>query len=59
MAECKPSDDSQKVAVVSDISTSMDVEDDGSNSRAGRAQKMMQGHSGRTQRHRQRGELPV
>ena len=29
----RPSDDSQKVAVVNDISTSMDVEDDGSNSR--------------------------
>ena len=37
----RPSDDSQKVAVVNDISTSMDVEDDGSNSRAGRAQKMI------------------
>ena len=37
----RPSDDSQKVAVVHDISTSMDVEDDGSNSRTGRAQKMM------------------
>ena len=37
----RPSDDSQKVAVVNDISTSMDVEDDGSNSRTGRAQKMM------------------
>ena len=37
----RPSDDSQKVAVVHDISTSMDVEDDGSNSRTGRAQIMM------------------
>ncbi len=37
----KPSDDSQKVAVISDISTSMDVEDDGANSRTGRAQKLM------------------
>jgi uncharacterized membrane protein len=37
----RPSDDSQKVAVVNDISTSMDVEDDGSNSRTGRAQEMM------------------
>ena len=37
----RPSDDSQKVAVVHDISTSMDVEDDGSISRTGRAQKMM------------------
>ncbi len=36
----RPSDDSQKVAVVNDISTSMDVEDDGSNSRTGRAQNM-------------------
>ena len=36
----KPSDDSQKVAVISDISTSMDVEDDGANSRTGRAQKL-------------------
>ncbi len=38
----KPSDDSQKVAVVSDISTSMNVEDDGSNSRTGRALKIGQ-----------------
>jgi len=33
----KPTDDSQKVAVVVDVSTSMDVEDDGSDSRGGRA----------------------
>ena len=37
----RPTDDSQKVAVISDISTSMDVEDDGSNSRAVRAQLIL------------------
>lgn len=37
----RPTDDSQKVAVISDISTSMDVEDDGSNSRAVRAQQIL------------------
>jgi hypothetical protein len=37
----RPTDDSQKVAVISDISTSMDVEDDGSNSRAVRAQQFL------------------
>ncbi len=36
----KPTDDSQKVAVISDISTSMDVEDDGSDSRTARALKI-------------------
>ena len=37
----KPTDDSQKVAVISDISTSMDVEDDGSATRARRATSTM------------------
>ena len=37
----RPSDDSQKVAVVNDISTSMDVEDDGSDSRTKRAQRIL------------------
>jgi uncharacterized membrane protein len=37
----RPTDDSQQVAVISDISTSMDVEDDGSNSRAVRAQQIL------------------
>jgi len=37
----KPTDDSQKVAVISDISTSMDVEDDRSDTRARRAQEIM------------------
>ncbi|MFC1601029.1 glutamine amidotransferase [Candidatus Sumerlaeota bacterium] len=38
--DVKPSDDSQKVAVISDISTSMDVADDASGSRAERARKI-------------------
>ena len=37
----KPTDDSQKVAVISDISTSMDVEDDGSDTRTQRAIPIM------------------
>ncbi|MEK6247089.1 MAG: hypothetical protein N2C12_02850, partial [Planctomycetales bacterium] len=36
----RPSDDSQKVAVVVDVSSSMDVEDDGSDSRTARALKI-------------------
>lgn len=38
--DVKPSEDSQKVAVISDISTSMDVADDGSAPRAKRAEKI-------------------
>ena len=38
--DVKPSDDSQRIAVVTDISTSMDVEDDGNESRSGRAIKI-------------------
>ena len=41
----RPTDDSQKVAVISDISTSMDVEDDGSKSRAVRARQTRRGRS--------------
>jgi uncharacterized membrane protein len=37
----KPTDDSQKVAVVVDVSTSMDVEDDGADSRTKRALQIM------------------
>ncbi len=37
----KPTDDTQKVAVISDISTSMDVEDDGSDTRTRRAMSIM------------------
>ena len=37
----KPTDDTHKVAVISDISTSMDVEDDGSDTRSRRAEKIM------------------
>lgn len=39
--DMKPTDDSQKVAVISDISTSMDVKDDGSQTRTQRAQELM------------------
>jgi uncharacterized membrane protein len=42
----KPTDDSQKVAVISDISTSMDVKDDGADSRTGRAVKIGQAIQG-------------
>ena len=38
----KPTNDSQKVAVLSDISTSMEVEDDAENSRSGRALNILQ-----------------
>ncbi len=38
--DSSPSDDSQKVAIISDISTSMDVVDDASASRAERAKKI-------------------
>ena len=38
----KPTNDSQKVAVLSDISTSMEVADDAENSRSGRALKILQ-----------------
>ena len=38
----RPTDDSQKVAVISDISTSMDVEDDGAKSRAVRARQIVE-----------------
>jgi uncharacterized membrane protein len=37
----RPTDDSQKVAVISDISTSMDVEDDGLDTRTRRAMTIM------------------
>ena len=37
----KPTDDSQKVAFISDISTSMDVKDDGSDTRTQRAKGLM------------------
>ena len=42
----KPTDDSQKVAVISDISTSMDVKDDGADTRTGRAVKIGQAIQG-------------
>ena len=38
----KPTNDSQKVAILSDISTSMEVEDDAENPRSGRALKILQ-----------------
>lgn len=37
----KPTDDSQKVAFIGDVSTSMDVKDDGSNTRTQRAKDLM------------------
>ena len=38
--DVKPSDDSQRVAIITDISTSMDVADDGSAARVTRAKKI-------------------
>ena len=37
----KPTDDSQKVAFISDVSTSMDVKDDGADTRTQRAKDLM------------------
>ena len=45
----KPTDDSQKVAVVVDVSTSMDVEDDGSDSRTKRALQILKDIQGELQ----------
>ena len=43
----RPSDDSQRIAVVIDISTSMEVEDDGATSRSGRAQEILKDIQGK------------